>query len=157
MSHKYQLEKYGKKFQCPSCCKSTFLKFIECDTNLYLEQSVFTCGRDGKCGCYKAQNGNTSNISSVCNTNVIQKTNHNYNGIGIYGRNHKENNFVQYSLSHFTPKGVSQATKNYFSGTSNHWNRAMVFWQVDHNMNVWAGKTMYYDEIIKILTQNKRA
>jgi hypothetical protein len=79
---------------------------------------------------------------------VIQKTYHNDNVIDIYGRNHKKNNFVQYLLSHFTPHDVSQAIKNYFIITSNYWNGATIFWQVDEQTNVCTGKVMLYDRNI---------
>lgn len=147
MKYKYQLDKSSKKFQCPNCNKKTFVKYIECDTDLYLGETIGRCDRESKCGYIKAPKGNKPIINHVCNTNVMQKTYHNESAIGLYGRNHKENKFVQYLLLYFVPQDVIHAIKKYFIGTSNYWNGATIFWQVDEQMNICAGKVMLYDPL----------
>jgi len=63
------------------------------------------------------------------------------------GRNFKENNFVQFLKSIFSPDEVKQAILKYCIGTSRHWKGSNIFWQIDNYNNVRHGKVMLYDQI----------
>jgi hypothetical protein len=57
---------------------------------------------------------------------------------------YKTNYFVQYLNELFGVEVTSELIKKYFIGTSKHWQGATVFWQIDKNGKIRAGKTMLY-------------
>jgi hypothetical protein len=57
----------------------------------------------------------------------------------------EQNNFVQFLNSLFPIEAINMAINNYKIGTSNLWNGATVFWQIDENNNVRHGKVILYD------------
>ncbi|WP_418638345.1 DUF6371 domain-containing protein [Winogradskyella sp.] len=144
MTYKYTLDKTSKKFSCPACAKKTFVRYIEVETSKYLESSIGRCDRESKCAYHKSPNGN-----KPITYNVIQKMEvtsyHDDTVIGSYGRNYRANNFVQYLRQYFCTTDIEAVVRKYFIGTSTYWKGATIFWQVDHEMNVRAGKVMLYD------------
>lgn len=145
MTYKYTLDRTSKKFICPSCGKKTLVCYIEVETNKYLEPAIGRCDRESKCAYHKSPNGN-----KPITTHVVQKIEepsyHDDNVISGYGRNYSNNNFVQYLRQYFCTTDIEVVTRKYFIGTSDYWNGATVFWQIDHKMNVCAGKVMLYDK-----------
>ncbi|MFC4219388.1 DUF6371 domain-containing protein [Flagellimonas marina] len=61
------------------------------------------------------------------------------------GRRFKENNFVQFLNKHFPKEKVKEAVLRYLIGTSDAWQGANVFWQIDDKEKVRHGKIMLYD------------
>lgn len=55
------------------------------------------------------------------------------------------NNFIQFLHSIFKDEEVENVVKKYFIGTSNKWNGATVFWQIDADERVHAGKVLLFD------------
>lgn len=147
MNYKYTLDKSSKKFICPSCGKKRLVKYLSTETQNYLNGSG-RCDRESKCGYHVSPKGNT--LSVIQNKSVTLEvqpfaTFHNQMVIGMYGRGYSNNNFRNYLLLFFSATEVAHAIKKYFIGTSNHWNGATIFWQVDEQLNVCAGKVMLYD------------
>nr|WP_321222305.1 DUF6371 domain-containing protein [uncultured Psychroserpens sp.] len=70
---------------------------------------------------------------------------HNDNLIGLFGKNYSNNLFIQYLKTKFVPVDIEDVIKRYFIGSSNHWNGATIFWQVDEEMRIRAGKVMLYN------------
>ncbi|WP_147676281.1 DUF6371 domain-containing protein [Algibacter pacificus] len=147
MNYKYTLDKSSKKHKCPFCGKKTFVRYINVETNTYLNKDISRCDRESKCQYHKSPKGNQPLVN--CNTHVVQQlpSSHNESVLGAYGRNYTNNNFISYLLKYFAPVDVKHAIKKYFIGTSNHWSGATIFWQVDEQMNICAGKVMLYDNI----------
>ncbi|QRM89323.1 hypothetical protein FG167_08775 [Lacinutrix sp. WUR7] len=145
--YKYILDTSSKKYHCPNCNKKTFVRFMDSETKQYINNIDGRCDRESKCGYFKKPNVNKriTSIVSNCNTKRITPTYHNENVISTYGKDYKRNHFVTYLLKHFVPFDVKNAIKKYFIGTTSHWSGATVFWQVDQNMKVKAGKIMLYD------------
>ncbi|MFC0604586.1 DUF6371 domain-containing protein [Winogradskyella pulchriflava] len=145
MNFKYKLDPTSKKFYCPACGKKSFVCYIEVATNKYLESTIGRCDRESKCAYHKTPKGNLP-ISSTC---FIQQpktpTYHTDDVIGYYGRDYNNNKFVSYLKQHFAPRDIKSVIQKYFIGTSSHWKGATVFWQIDHKMNVHAGKVMLYN------------
>ncbi|NYJ26332.1 hypothetical protein GGE08_000364 [Muricauda sp. ARW1Y1] len=56
------------------------------------------------------------------------------------------NNFIHFLRKNFDQEFVEKAIKEYFIGTSKHWDGATIFWQVDQEMKVRHGKLMLYDK-----------
>lgn len=149
MIYKYTLDKSSKKFNCPNCNKKTFVRYTDVDTNSYIEPTIGRCDRESKCGYHSTPKGNKVLVSSTSTTHPIlppKPTHHNGCVMGDFGKNHKENNFVTYLLTHFVPVDVKHAIHKYFVYTSIHWKGATVFWQVDENYNICSGKVMLYDK-----------
>lgn len=55
------------------------------------------------------------------------------------------NHFIQFLYSVFTKQEVDDVVTKYFIGTSKKWNGATVFWQIDANEFVHAGKVLLFD------------
>lgn len=56
-----------------------------------------------------------------------------------------ENNFVDYLYTLFDEDVVRQLQATFFIGSSNHWNRSTIFWQIDIIGNIRSGKIMLYN------------
>lgn len=57
---------------------------------------------------------------------------------------YESNCFVQYLNQLFGVEVTSELVEKYFIGSSKHWQGATVFWQIDKNGKIRAGKTMLY-------------
>lgn len=57
---------------------------------------------------------------------------------------HETNHFVQYLIKLFGVELTSELVSRYFIATSNYWNGATVFWQIDTQGKVRTGKIMLY-------------
>ncbi|UAB74305.1 DUF6371 domain-containing protein [Mesoflavibacter sp. SCSIO 43206] len=145
-NYKYILDKTSKKHICPNCNKKTLVRFIDTLTGNYLNTIDGRCDRETKCGYFKKPESNQIvTQKNQCIIEQVKPSYHNNYLIKKLGCNYKNNHFVSYLLKHFAPIDVKQAIKKYFMGTSNHWAGATVFWQIDQNMNIKAGKIMLYD------------
>ncbi|SDH09676.1 hypothetical protein SAMN04489796_1011375 [Winogradskyella thalassocola] len=144
MTYKYTLDRTSKKFSCPSCGKKTLVCYIEVETSRYLESTLGRCDRESKCAYHKSPSGNIPITSSVLQK-IEEPSCHDDTVIGSYGRNYSNNNFVQYLRQYFCTTDIEGVIREYFIGTTTYWKGATIFWQVDHQMNVCAGKVMLYN------------
>lgn len=56
-------------------------------------------------------------------------------------------NLTEFLKIHFTESDVFTAMQNYFiTGTNHFWNNSTIFWQIDQQERVHAGKIMQYDK-----------
>lgn len=58
---------------------------------------------------------------------------------------YETNHFVNYLIKLFGARVASEAISQYYIGTSKHWNGATVFWQLDINNKLRAGKIILYN------------
>lgn len=148
-NYKYSLDKTSRKFTCPNCNKKSFVKYINNETNLYLEATLGRCDRESKCGYFKKPSGNT--ISTICNTNsnttVLQPTYHNQNLLQECCNSRQQSNFITYLHNHFLQQDVLRVVKKYHIGTTNYWYGATIFWQIDNLNKIRGGKIMQYNSI----------
>ncbi|GAL64849.1 DUF6371 domain-containing protein [Algibacter lectus] len=146
MNFKYTLDKSSKKFVCPNCGKQKLVRYIEVETNNYLDALMGRCDRESSCGYHLTPKGNT--IVEVKHHNIIQQepSCHVDGVLKAFGDNHKNNNFINFLLRNFSTADVIHAIKKYFIGASDQWHGSTIFWQVDEQMNVCAGKVMLYNE-----------
>ncbi len=144
-NYKYSLDRSSRKYICPNCNKKSFVKFIDNETNHYLNSTDGRCDRESKCGYYKSPTSNRITNINNCITEVIQPSYHNRKVLQEYCNTKQQSNFIRYLFKHFKPKAVSQAIDLYHIGTTNYWHGATIFWQIDTENVIRGGKIMQYD------------
>lgn len=145
-NYKYSLDKSSKKFICPNCNKKTLVKFIDNETQQYLNNNDGRCDRESKCGYFKKP----SNNFSVTNSNnsisdVIQPMYHSKEIVLQYCDTLLQSSFIIYLLKVFSIASVTKAIKTYNIGITNYWKDANVFWQIDAKNRIRGGKIMLYN------------
>lgn len=68
----YIFDKSSKKFVCPSCNKKRFVRFVNTETNNYLEEIYGRCDRESSCGYFVKPNTDKSTIVAT-RTNTSQQ------------------------------------------------------------------------------------
>ncbi|MHB0756915.1 DUF6371 domain-containing protein [Polaribacter sp. M15] len=144
-NYKYSLDTSSKKFVCPNCNKKTFVKFIDNETQQYLNHIDGRCDRESKCGYFKKPSKNCITNNTNLDIKVIQPTYHNPNVLQQFCNTKQQSNFITYLLSYFEEQKVSQAINMYHIGTTNYWKSATVFWQIDIKNVIRGGKIMLYN------------
>lgn len=142
--YKYSLDSTSKKFVCPKCNKKTFVRYFDNENNQYLESVYGRCDRESNCRFHNAPYKNEIITSLV----FIPKKPYsviNSNEISISGRNFKNNNFIQYLKKIFSEHEIKNVILKYCIGTSNYWNGATIFWQINNFEKVNTGKVMLFD------------
>lgn len=147
MNYKYTLDRSSKKFECPNCGKRKLVKYVEVETNNYLELPIGRCDRESSCGHHLTPKGNKTVVVSKSIVIEQEPSCHVDDVLKAFGDNHKNNNFINFLLKNFSIVDVIHAIKKYFIGASDHWVGANIFWQIDEQMNICAGKVMLYDKI----------
>lgn len=146
MHYKYTLDKSSRKYVCPKCFKKTLVRFIDNKTNSVVNGDYGRCDREIECRFFQMPNGNTPlvNLSLI---KVEEKM------ISYHSKKELEqtlnldyNNFLLFLRKHFDQETVESVIGLYNIGTNHRkWRNATVFWQVDRNYNIRAGKLMKYD------------
>ena len=162
--YRYTLEKYNgakTRFKCPSCNKTNaFTRYIDIETNEYLNENVGCCNRVVKCGYhYKPkQYFQDSNLnfkkpmfSNKAIFRPIEKPKPTFISKSIVKQSltFLNNNFLSFLEQFWNKETALMLANKYNIGTSNHWNGSTIFWQVDSNQNVRSGKVMLYDSNCK--------
>lgn len=157
--YRFHLEKYNgikTRHNCPNCQKpNVFTRYLNIESNEYVNEKVGMCSRLNKCGYhYSPKSYFTDNSIIIDKSNypkvtprVINKTKTTYIDaeIMINSLKNESNNFMIYLANHWNKETAQSLTKKYNIGTSNHWNGATVFWQVDINNRIRSGKIMLYN------------
>ncbi len=146
---KYSLEKSSKKFVCPNCNRKTLVRYIDNEQNLYLKESIGRCDRESKCG-YHCKPDLQKTLTQLPYQEKLVKPIQSYinnQEVSIHGRDFKKNNFIQFLKNHFSITEIKSVILKYCIGTSNHWNGATVFWQINDKEKIVTGKVMLYDKI----------
>ena len=158
--YKYSLAKKGK-WLCPRCGQKTFVRYVDSDTSRELHPSVGRCDREEKCGYhfspreYFIDNGNpmagsystdknhkpniypTPPFTSFISNDVLKDSLTNYDN----------NNLVLFLRTILSPEELMRIINKYSIGTSGHWPRSTVFWQIDTQGKIRTGKIMLYDPV----------
>ena len=150
---KYTLDTSSKKFICPNCKKKRFVRYIENETNRYLNEIYGRCDRETSCGYLnKPINNIANNFTSISKNNKtklkssIYATFHSKSHLQLSLQRFDNNNLYLYLLTMFTEEKVIDTFNNYRIGTSKAWSGATVFWQIDNEDNIRAGKIMLLDK-----------
>ncbi|MBP1839411.1 DUF6371 domain-containing protein [Formosa algae] len=155
---RYQLEPYkGMKtrFCCPKCGKkNVFTKYVDTESNAYLNELVGCCNRMLKCGYhYKPreyfQDNNISSAISFKSKGIGDKKSKlktSFIAIDIMQKSMSgKNYFIDYLASLWDMETANFLKEKYNIGTSKYWSGATVFWQLDKERRVRSGKIMLYN------------
>ncbi|WP_027066162.1 DUF6371 domain-containing protein [Maribacter sp. Hel_I_7] len=144
-SYKYTLDKSSKKFRCPNCTKKTLVYYVDSETGNYLSSKYGRCDRESNCGYFNQPSGNKSIIAPFQNIQTLNPSYLSEKVIESYCNKYDDNNFVNYLLEHFPEEDVIQTIEMYYIGTTDIWNGATIFWQIDNHHKIHTGKVMLYD------------
>ena len=164
-NYRYILEKYAgskTRFKCPECQNksNTFVRYIDSETGEYIDESVGKCNRENKCGYhikpqqFFAKNGKPfvpyggyHGLTSI--KRILNPLKPTYIPPWIYQESllHAKNNFLAYLKSLIGDDATLKLREAYRIGSSEHWEAATVFWQIDTKGLIRTGKIMLYDRI----------
>jgi len=144
LQYKYNLEKGSKKFSCPKCKKRTFVRYIDTETGHYTSEEYGRCDRESYCSYQSYPKDEYTIHYDVKNIPKPIASFHNYDLVKESARNYKQNNFVQFLKTIFPESEVKKVILKYLIGTSNRWKGSTIFWQLDNQERVHAGKILLY-------------
>jgi hypothetical protein len=160
---RYILEKYAgskTRFKCPECNdkSNTFVRYIDVETGEYINESVGKCNRENKCGYHlKPQQFFLNNGRPFINyygnhglrssKNLSTPTKPTFIPRNIYDDSLPltKNNFLAFLTTIVGNEAVMKLRETYRIGSSEHWDGATVFWQIDTKGLIRTGKIMLYD------------
>lgn len=163
--YRYKFEPYKgvkSRYACPQCNKvRKYTRYIDIVTGEHLPFEYGKCERLNSCGYWlnpytdgytrKAvvEGEKTSRPAKLRNPRTIIKEKQCSqipDDLFIKSQQHYERNyFVKYLQCIFDAETVLKLLQTYFFGTSSHWSGATVFWQVDKQGKIRAGKIMLYN------------
>lgn len=153
--YKYTLDKSSKKFTCPNCSKKTFVKYLETETNDYLNDEFGRCDRESNCGYSRKPETEFRNTVIAVN---VPKPEPSFHGLKLVEKTFlstSSNNFIEFIKAFFAPDEVQKSIQNYLIGTWDNWRGTTVFWQIDQQEKVHHGKVMMYDQTTGKRAKNK--
>jgi hypothetical protein len=148
MNYKYTLDKSSKKYLCPKCQRKRFVRYFNQESNELLPDTYGKCDRKESCGYHLPPNANKplTNHSSIVPV-PISISYHSNNELKE-SVNLSKNNFLDFLKEHFDEDDVEIVRSLYSIGTDHKkWKDTTVFWQVDFEGKIRAGKVMKYDSV----------
>lgn len=145
---KYKLDNSSKKFICPNCNKRRFVRYVEVETNQYLDRSLGRCDRESSCGYFKKPEHSAIILkkNDFQNENIKTVSFHNFNLVEQSLKQYKKNNFYIYLTTIFSLDKIDEVFFKYKVGTTKTWDGATVFWQIDENNKIRAGKILLFNK-----------
>jgi hypothetical protein len=148
---------------CPQCGKvAEFTRYIDPDTGKELHPTVGKCNRATNCGYHYAPRqffADHPDQKAATTWQPQRLTTHPKSApqpqpskmdprlIGQSKSHYHSNNFVKWLQMLFGVEVAATLADRYHVGTSKHWAGATVFWRVDAQGTVWAGKLMLYNPV----------
>ncbi len=162
--HQYQLQKYNgikSRYQCPACQnkRKTFALYINTQTNEALASHVGKCDREDKCGYHYTPKmwfakESVSPQKSV-SPKVKKLTTKSLSDLPSFGlpdslfqqtlKAYHQNHLITFLTNTLGADATQMLIKKYRIGTAKHWPGATVFWQIDVDGKIRAGKVMLYN------------
>lgn len=155
-----ELEKYkgqSTRYTCPKCGrKHSFTRYIDTETNIYIDEKVGICNRAIKCGYHYSPkqffennpsynqypytiNSGRDAINRVSTIIPIKQIDKKY----LLQTISKPSHFLTFLFDNFPKEDVERVIKDYFIGGA--MDNGVVFWQIDSNLRIRTGKIMQYN------------
>jgi hypothetical protein len=144
--YKYSLDKSSKKFICPNCGKKKFVKYADNESKAYLEDGSGRCDNDSSCKHHQYPNKNCVISEFIKPIITRQASTLQYDLLVLCSSHFNENNLIQFLKIYFSEEEIQSIILKYKLGTANHWKGATVFWQIDSQIKIMAGKVMLFDD-----------
>lgn len=154
----YILEKYkgrSSRFECPACRKAgEFTRYIHPVTGERLPKHVGLCNRRDKCGYfytnwdYLRDNPNNYDSDYTPSPKLLPKplpTFMDYRLVEKTMKEYSKNNLYLFMCSLVGEVQTTALFSRYRVGSSNHWQGASIYWQIDLHNRVRSGKVMLYN------------
>jgi len=152
--YRFILDKGSKKHFCPDCNKRRLVRYIDVATGEYLPAQYGRCDREINCAYHlnPYSNGLMKDYGQIAPVSKQIKPNPSPKSISSIPfdvlnksrSNYECNNLIQWLLSIFDSKTTTERISRYHIGTSNHWQGATVFWQIDQQGRIRTGKIILY-------------
>src|SRR5690554_6866053 len=162
--YKYILEPYdgmSTRYHCPSCKhrEKTFSRYLDTATGEHVHPNVGRCNHESKCGyhytpkqyfqdndIYDITPPEAHRIATVApRLKAISFIPFEVFKASLNPSAYNKNCFVSYLINLFGVDVAGKAISRYFVGTSNYWDGATVFWQIDTIGRLRTGKIMLYN------------
>lgn len=157
-NYRFQLEKYTglkSRYHCPNCNQKQFVRYVDNQTNMHINSKVGRCNREEKCGYHftPKQYFCDHEIPKINNTYISKKI---IKSEKIFyfdknsvkrttGKKVELSNLYKFLQTKFDDVSIKETFHKYLVGTSCVWNNSTVFWQIDTDLNIRAGKIMCYN------------
>lgn len=159
--YKYSLQKYkpGSKCACPQChTPKSFVRYVDNEGQICFPEYVGRCDREDKCGYHYIPseyfNDHPQEKNNLFDKNfhpipsvkpVIVEPSFIDENIMLASRKcFNQNNLYIFLSNRFGEKEAMRLFDLYKVGTSKYWEGSTVFWQIDKQGNIRAGKIFLY-------------
>ena len=148
--YRFTLQKYkrGSKLTCPKCGrKQCFVKYVDTEGQIVFPDYVGRCDHEHSCQYhYKPSDYFKDNPQA----RIKPSKSVDYIDCDIMRRsltNYERNPLFSFFTRLFGTKEASRLFQLYCVGTSKKWGGSTVFWQIDRQRKVRAGKIMLYNSV----------
>ncbi|MBS9773786.1 MAG: hypothetical protein KGV59_01335 [Tenacibaculum sp.] len=150
MSYKYSLEKGSKKYNCPQCRKKTFVRYIDKETDNYLDYKYGRCDRENKCKYHLNPYKDGLKINNTIKYYDSKPKNKVFIPNEILEttlKGYSDNTFINNLLGNFPVAKVEEVISMYYLGTitKDYMKGAITFPFIDINNNVRAIQVKQFD------------
>ena len=145
-NYRYKLDPSSRKTKCPNCGQKSFVGMIDSETGEFL-QDYGRCDREVKCGFMKhpSKDGFDNNFTSYYESNSVQIKVPNFHSKQLIFDSMKlKNNLLKYFEELFGKFQTENIKKKYRLGPFSEGNFGTVFWQIDEENRIRAGKIINY-------------
>jgi Domain of unknown function (DUF6371) len=161
-AHRFILEPYkgmASRYNCPSCDKKTFTRYIDTEKGGHIADHVGKCSRLDNCDHHYTPKEFFKDNPNLSNKEDWKKAEYKkipqpppqppsfmpVDALKDSINNYESNHFIKYLRGLFGDSLTNKLIEDYFIGTSTHWKGSTVFWQVDTKHKIRAGKIMLYN------------
>jgi hypothetical protein len=162
MSYRYTLEKYKgskTKYNCEHCNgKKTFTRYIDTQTGAHLPEKYGRCNSENSCGyhlnpyrdgyskeTYKEDKERMKPIVKPKPVKNVEIPLEIFNA-SINPKFYQDNQFMKNIIVQLGESLALEKAKEYYVGTSKHWQGATVFWFIGSDNKPKAGQIKLFDE-----------
>lgn len=162
MSYRFELEKYHglkSRYICPQCGqKHRFTRYVDMQSGQHLAEHVGRCDREVRCGYhytpkqYFADHPTPNFTPPPPQAPMAYRpkqaaptiSTHTMAELQETLRDYEDNHLVSFLNKRLGQQATRALLQRYRVGTSHYWDSSTVFWQVDAQQRVRAGKVMVY-------------